>query len=361
MNLVDLITSQMTGDVVGKLGELVGASEADTRTATNAAIPALLQAFSGLASSGKGADQLATAMGGLDLSQLGNLAGLLGGSQAQGLGSLGGNLLGSLLGNSSTAKIVDAIAAFAGIKPGILRSLLTYLVPIVLGMIAKQLGGKPSGASLSRLFSEQSGNIRSAMPRGLSLADLGRSEPAAAGMPGWLPLAALVALAAGAWWWMNSDRMNKPAGREVVEEVVDTVEKSGPVAVVERDIVATDGEQVIETIAEAISIDPKFLEAGKTAATLFNGLTNVLGGVKDEASAKAALPELATFGPLLTTLEEETAKLPADEKPAFATVIGENLGLLQKLIDTVMAIPGVKEVLGPQVTPLVEALGKLAK
>jgi hypothetical protein len=65
MNLVDLITSQMTGDVVGKLGELVGASEADTRTATNAAIPALLQAFSGLASSGKGADQLATAMGGL--------------------------------------------------------------------------------------------------------------------------------------------------------------------------------------------------------------------------------------------------------------------------------------------------------
>lgn len=360
MNLVDLIASQMTGDVVGKLGGLIGASESDTRSATNAAIPALLSAFSGLASSSKGADQLATAMGGLDLSQLGNLAGLLGGGQAQGLGSLGGNLLGSLLGSSTTTKIVDAIAAFAGIKPGILRSLLTYLVPIVLGMIAKQMGGKPSGASLSRLFAEQSGNIKSAMPRGLSLADLGRAaEPAKAGMPGWLPLAALVALAAGAWWWINRDRMNLPAGREVVEEVVDTVKKVGPATIVERDIIATDGKEVVEAIAEAISIDPKFLEAGKTAGALFNGLTKVLGGVKDEASAKAALPEFEKFSPMLTTLEEETAKLPADEKPAFAKVIAENLGLLQKAIDTVMAIPGVKEVLGPVVTPMIEALSKL--
>lgn len=360
MNLVDLIASQMTGDVVGKLGGLIGASESDTRTATNAAIPALLKAFSGLASTPKGADQLASAMGGLDLSQLGNLAGLLGGGQAQGLGNLGGNLLGSLLGSNATAKMVDAIAAFAGIKPGILRSLLTYLVPIVLGMIAKQMGGKPTGAGLSRLFSEQAGNISSAVPRGLSLADVGRAaEPANGGMPGWLPLAALVALAAGAWWWINRDRMNVPAGREIVEDVVDTVKKVGPVTVVERDVVATDGKDVVEALAGAIAIDPKFLEAGKTAGTLLNGLTKVLSGVKDEASAKAALPELEKLAPVLTTLQDETAKLPGDERPAFAKVIAENLGPLQKLIDTVMAIPGVKQLLGPVLTPMVEALAKL--
>ncbi len=40
--------------------------------------------------------------------------------------------------------------------------------------------------------------------------------------------------------------------------------------------------------------------------------------------------------------------------------MGKNLGLLQKVIDTVMAIPGVKDVLGKVVTPMVEALGKLA-
>jgi hypothetical protein len=40
--------------------------------------------------------------------------------------------------------------------------------------------------------------------------------------------------------------------------------------------------------------------------------------------------------------------------------VGKNLGLLQKVIDTVMAISGAKDLLGPVVTPMVEALGKLA-
>jgi GTP cyclohydrolase II len=96
MNLVDLVSSQLTGDVLGKLGGLIGANESQTRTASNAAVPALLSALSGLASTNSGADKLASAMGGLDLKTLGNLAGLLGGGQASSLGSTGGDLLGSL-------------------------------------------------------------------------------------------------------------------------------------------------------------------------------------------------------------------------------------------------------------------------
>jgi len=97
------------------------------------------------------------------------------------------------------------------------------------------------------------------------------------------------------------------------------------------------------------------------AGTLFTDLTKILGGVKDEAGARAALPDLEKLAPMLTTLEEETARLPADEKPAFAKIIGENLGLLGTLIEKVMAFPGVKDVLGPVVAPMVEALTKLAK
>jgi hypothetical protein len=36
------------------------------------------------------------------------------------------------------------------------------------------------------------------------------------------------------------------------------------------------------------------------------------------------------------------------------------MGLLQKVIDTAMAIPGVKDLLGPVVTPMIETIGKLA-
>jgi hypothetical protein len=177
MNLVDLITSQLSGDVLGKLGGLVGASEQQAQSASSAAVPALLQIFGKLASSQKGADQLAGAMGGLDLSMLGNLAGYLGGGNASGLGRVGGDLLGSLLGGGNLTKLIGTIASFVGSQPGMMQKLLTYLAPIMLGVVAKQLGGRPNGSSVSRLFSEQAGNISSALPRGLSLADLGSIQP----------------------------------------------------------------------------------------------------------------------------------------------------------------------------------------
>jgi hypothetical protein len=381
MNLVDLIAGQLSsGDVLGKLGGLIGASEAQTKTATSAAVPALLNVFSKLASTNSGADQLAKAMGGLDLGMLGNLAGALGGSQASGLGSLGGNLLGSLLGGGAGGNnlsiLVDAVAKFAGMQPGIIKTLLTYLAPIVLGMVAKQFTGRPDAAGVARLFSEQSANIRGAMPKGFSLPDLalgavsgGRpSEPARshghahgeekAGMPGWLlPLLVLGALGLG-WYLWNE---NKKQAQEGVVAVREDVAKNGPVVVDRTEVIEKAGKDLVDTVAETIAIDPKFLEAGKVAGSLFTGLTKALGGVTDEASAKAALPELEKFAPMLTTLEQEAGRLPADEKPAFAKVIADNLGLLGKLVEKVMAIPGVRDVLGPVVTPMIETLTKMSK
>ena len=378
MNLVDLIAGQLSsGDVLGKLSGLIGANESQTKSATAAAVPALLGVFGKLASTNSGADQLAKAMGGLDLGMLGNLAGALGGSQAQGIGSLGGNLLGSLLGGGNGLQsIVGALASFAGMQPGIMKTLLTYLAPIVLGMVAKQFTGKPDAAGVARLFSEQAGNIRGGLPKGFSLPELalgavsgGRpSEPVRSshghshapeksGMPGWLlPLLVLGALGLGYYLWQQGQK--KPEERAVVvEERV----KKGPVTVDRREVIDTNGKTVTDTVLETFSIDPKFLEAGKTAGSLFTGLAKTLGGVTDADSAKAAIPELEKFGPLLRTLEDEAGKLPADEKPAFAKVIGDKLGLLGKIVSTVMALPGVRDLLGPIVTPMVETLTKMSK
>lgn len=376
MNIVDLISSQLSGDVIGKLGGLIGADQSQTQTATNAAVPALLGLFGKMASTNSGADQLAKAMGGLDLGMLGNLAGALGGSQASSIGSLGGSLLGSLLGGNTTSKVVETVASFAGMKPGIMRTLLGYLAPIVLGMVAKQFTGRPDAAGVSRLFSEQAGNIRGAMPRGLSLPDLalgavsggrpsepvrhgGRShEPEASGMPSWLlPLLLLGALGLGWYLWQQSQKMAVEPKAVAVREVA----KKGPVTIDRTEVIEREGRKRIDTVAETISIDPKFLEAGKVAGTLFTDLQKILGGVTNEAGARAALPELERLAPMLTTLETETANLPADEKPAFARIIGENLGWLGKLVDKAMAFPGVRDVLGPVVTPMVETLTRLAK
>lgn len=375
MNITDLITSQlMSPDVLGKLSGLIGANESQTKTATSAAVPALLNVFSKMASTNSGADQLAKAMGGLDLGMLGNLAGALGGSQASGLGSMGGSLLTSLLGGGNNlSSLVGTIASFAGMQPGIMKTLLTYLAPMVLGMVAKQFTGKPDASSVSRLFSEQSNNIRGALPKGLSLGDFGSAsgrpseparhgghspEPQSAGLPGWLlPLLALGALGLGWYIW----NQNQPKDEVAIAQVE---RKVGPVTETVTEVVERKGKEMMDTVVDQISIDPKFLEAirvGKNATDLFGGLTSVLKGVTNEETARLAVPELEKLAPMLTSLEEEAGKLPVEEKPAFTDFIGKNLGLLSKVIDTVMALPGVKDLLGPVVGPMVETLTKMSK
>jgi hypothetical protein len=124
------------------------------------------------------------------------------------------------------------------------------------------------------------------------------------------------------------------------------------------------GKEMMDTVVDQISIDPKFLEAirvGKNATDLFGGLTSVLKGVTNEETARLAVPELEKLAPMLTSLEEEAGRLPVEEKPAFTDFIGKNLGLLSKVIDTVMGLPGVKDLLGPVVGPMVETLTKMSK
>lgn len=388
MNISDLIMSQLTSpDVLGKLGGLIGANESQTKTATSAAVPALLNVFGKMASTNSGADQLAKAMGGLDLGMLGNLAGLLGGNQASGLGSLGGNLLTSLLGGGNMmSSLVGTLASFAGMQPGIMKTLVTYLAPIVLGMVAKQFTGKPDAAGVARLFSEQSGNIRNALPRGLSLADFdaasgrgsetvrsgshshetvrhgghSREPQPAGGLPGWLlPLLALGALGLG--WYLWNQNQAKKAGEAVV---VEGERKIGPVTERVTEVIERQGRNVTDTVVDSFSIDPKFLEAvrvGKNATELFGGLSSVLKGVTNEETARLAVPELEKLAPMLTSLEAEAGRLPAAEKPIFADFIGKNVGMLSKVIDTVMVLPGVRDLLGPVVGPMVETLTKMSK
>lgn len=376
MNLVDLVTSQLTGDVLGKLAGLAGTNEAQTRTATNAAVPALLSVLAKMASTNSGAGQLATSLGGLDLKTLGNLAGLLGGSQASGLGSIGGSLLTSLLGNNM-GSLVGTIASFAGLQPGIMKTLLTYLAPIVLGTIANSFkGATPDAAGLMRLFSEQQDNIKAALPRGLSLADFdtstasprraeeargvhGHEEPASA-FPSWLPLLLLPLL--GLVGWFLWPKQPEPPRAVVVRE---TIRQEGPVVVDRTEVIEREGKKVVaDVVEETIALAPGMAEAlkvGESLTGLFGNLGKVLGGVTDESTARDAIPQLTEFAPVLESLQKSTVELPEAGRSTIVELVTKNMATLQKAIDTVMAIPGVKEILGPTVTPMIETLSKLGK
>jgi len=387
MNIVDLIAGQLSGDVLGKLGGLIGADESQTRSASNAAVPALLEIFGKMASTKTGADKLAGAMGGLDLSTLGNLAGMLGGNQAQSFGSQGGSLLGTLLGNPATVSaLTSLLGTFLKMNPNIVKSLLGYLAPVVLGMIAKQFTGRPDGYGVQRLFSEQASNISRAVPQGLSLGSVlsaldtgstrpsepsrghghdthgrGGHEPASSGMPGWLlPLLLLGALAAGLYLWR--EQQAKKRADVLVQEEIDRV---GDTIVDRTAVIEREGKKLGGVVIEEVFKLPEGLGAAsdvvKGLAGMFGDMTRTFEGITDEASARAALPEFERFGPLLGDLEKETAELPEQSRSLVADFVAKGIGVLQPMIDAAMKIPGVKALLGPVVGPLVETLGKLAK
>jgi hypothetical protein len=307
---------------------------------------------------------------------LGNLAGLLGGSQASGLGSIGGSLLSSLLGNN-LGSLVGTIASFAGMQPGIMKTLLTYLAPIVLGTVANSFkGAKPDAAGLTRLFSEQQDNIKAALPRGLSLADFDttsasprraeeargahRHEEPASAFPSWLPLLLLPLLGlVGYLMWPKA----KEEPRAVV--VNETVRREGPVVVDRTEVVETQGNKVVaDVVEETIKLAPDMAEAlkvGEGLTGLFGNLGKVLGTVTNEETARAAIPQLNDYAPVLESLQKSTVALPEAGRSSIVELVTNNIGALQKVVDTVMAIPGVKEILGPVVAPMVETISKLGK
>jgi len=381
MNLVDVITSQLSNEsVLGSLSSLIGADSKQTKSATAAAVPALLGGLSKLASTDGGAGQIASALGGLDLGMLGNLAGLFGGSNASKAADMGGSLLGSLFGNAGTSMLVNALASFLGLKPGIAKSLLTYLAPVVLGQVASTFkGGRIDAHGVQSLFSSQASNITGALPKGLSLGDFVSAasgavqrptggahhddrrvdhahtrreseQPSGSGFPAWLPLLAIPLLGLAAWWYMSNSGQKKPAnqmpapsvqmprtGREPAGEVIEVTEK------------VTETLTLPEGVGDVVKI-------GKDLTGLFDTLGKTLGGVTDVATAEAAIPSLKDLIPTLDAIKAGTAALPDAGRATVKEAVGKGMGGLTEIVDKVMAIPGVGDILRPIVGPMLDVL-----
>ena len=392
MNIVDLVKEQLTSQVLGSLGSLAGTNEAQTKAASAAAVPALLGGLAKLAGNAQGAGQLASALGGLDLGMLGNLAGVLGGANSSKVSNLGGGLLGTLFGNTATSAIVETLASFLGIKGGVARSLLSYLAPVVLGTVAKQLtsSGKSIDASgIQSLFADQGRNIQSAMPAGLSLGDFGsiakavsgatsggashsshasHGQQASSGFPSWLPWLALPLIALAAFWFMNKDKpVDKGATvtnpTDMMKKKMVEAQKSGE-AIAEK--AAEKGAEAVKATTDAVSAavekatDAIDLTAfGGDVTGLFGKLTDSFKGITDVPTAEAAVPGLKDLAGILEGYKATADKLPEAGKTTVKEMVGTNLGILQPIIDTVLAIPGVGDILRPIVEPMLKTLGAL--
>jgi OmpA-OmpF porin, OOP family len=260
MNLIEMLKDQVTGQVLSQVAGHIGESEANTKSALGAALPALLGTIASKAGSGNGAADIFNMIknGGHDGSVLENLAGNLGGGGISSLLGSGSGIIGSLLGGKA-GMIADLIANFSGVKKSSSSSLLSMAAPLLMGALGKQVTSQGLNASgLANLLAGQGDFIKKALPASISSAmDLGSLnvgnitniandvtkkvtttvttnttaatnaantaraavntvvEEEKSGL-GWLPWLLLPLLALGAWWFMSGDKKEVVAPKAAV-------------------------------------------------------------------------------------------------------------------------------------------------
>jgi hypothetical protein len=365
MNLVDLVTNQLGGDMIGRIGNLLGIGNDDARSAVDAGVPAMLAGISGLAGTSDGARKLTSALDSLDDRLVGNIGSALSGGGADSVIKTGSNALSSLLGGNMLSGLGTALSRFTGLGTGAINSLLGLLAPIVLGTLKSQKSRMGLDASgLANLLAGQRQNVVNAMPSGLgsmlagvpgisALSGLGESARDVAGSVygtgrsvantaaattrvaantgssalRWLiPVAAVLGLVALIWYMVNRTGPNTV-----------TAQPGAP-----RNQ-STTGAGVVA------SVDEQVTRLTSQVSDFFTGATDSLKKITDRASAEAALPQLRDLAGKFDSMRATAGNLPSSARERVVSLVAQSWPALQAALDKAMAIPGVSDVLRPVV------------
>jgi hypothetical protein len=152
----------------------------------------------------------------------------------------------------------------------------------------------------------------------------------------------------------------KPVARV---EATETRVEEGGVVVDSTKVEATDGKtvEVMEETKVGTAIPEQVARFQEVASGWFGRLSETLAGVTDAESAKAALPVFTELGDALKVAQTTTATFSPEQKAFIRTFVGENIGAVRSTADTVLGLPGVADVLGGVVRPMIETVSKLGE
>ena len=372
MNIVDMVRDELSGQVMSKLSSLIGENEAKTKTAVGAAIPAILAGLSHVASSASGAQKLASAMSNLDTGALGNAAAMFSGHPGS-LLEQGSGLLNSVLGGNLLSGITNSLGKFSGLSGDASKKLLGYLMPLVLGMISKGLGGRAvSAQGLASMLADQKSNIANSLPAGFSLSDipgLGSAGAAARQAVGaaqdvgtsamrWLlPIAALAAIALVAWYYFSRQPAEAPL---ITQKPADAVQGAARVSRGAMEDAAGGVKNASKSVADAAkNALPAATQLGKELTNVYTSATESLGTIKDAASAEAAIPKLKDLSTKLDSMKTAWESLPAAGKSTISSITSTHLGKLKEMVEKVLAMAGVSDKIKPLLNDIVTKLSSL--
>jgi outer membrane protein OmpA-like peptidoglycan-associated protein len=335
LNLLDLVKDQVSGALAKEASGFLGESESSVAKALGGIVPTLLGSAVEKASKPDGANALSSLIGGLDLDNLSNIAGIFGGGaeKVNGLMNSGGGILDSLLGSKSSG-VVDLIAGMAGLKSGSTSSLLKMAAPLLMGFLGNKVKGQGAGALLDLLMGSKS-SIASALPSGMgsllglsSFGDLGDSAKStgsvsssastsssstsygsdggdSGGGMGWLKWALPLALLAGLGWFLSQKGCKKT---EVVTDAADVV--TGAV-----DSLAGAATSVVDSAASTVASFTKKLASGfELKGAAGDGVESKLIGFIEDASKVVDKDTWFNFDRLLFDTGKATLQASSQEQ-----------------------------------------------
>lgn len=362
MNIITQTLDLIGPAVLDRIAAALGLSGDTLNRALAAALPAVLAAFAGKASSQTGARALFDAVSQAEPDLVDRLNSSAAGAKTEKLLQGGLGTLSSLLGDSTLKGLTGAIARQTGLGTDTASSLTALAGQLALGSLAKTASRSGLDASgLAGLLTSQQGDIKAALPAGmgdlLSSAGVlgsgfaeqaqraadraGRATTAAAAQAGaagksgvnWLMWLIPLILVLGVLWYFLGKQAAPP--------------------------VTTTGTQVPPPAVTEIMVDG--VDVGKQATTTLDGIKASLGGITDVATAQAALPKLQESATAVDGLSGMMAKLSAPQKTALAALVAAALPAIKEAAGKVLAIPGVADVAKPAVDGLLAKLEPLAK
>ena len=318
----------------------------------NAAVPTLLAALGSTASSRDGARNIQSTLNSVDTGALDTIPQSLSGSGTS-LLHVGSGLLGSLFGSGIVSSLSGILSRVTGMESAKISSLLSVLAPIVLGTLKHHTPGMGADG-VATLLEEQKQNIINAMPSGLSSA-----------------LEGVQGLGGVAAWARGTVGSTSQAGRATVSETAGAARAraaAGPSAL----------RWVLPVLAVAIVAGLLWwwsgsMRAPQQTATVpqtvgltaqvndfFLSATNTFAGIKDAASAEAAVPKLRELSTRLDSVRVVMDQLPADARARLVALVKDSSATLMPAIDSVMAMPAVGDTIKPLIDELRRKLNGMA-
>jgi hypothetical protein len=354
MDIMSMVAGSVTPMMAGKVASTLGLPEAMVKKVMTMAMPVILATLMKRGSTAGGMDAIGAALGSMGKNPLDGLTKALGGDAAQVTAAAqgGSDMLGSLLGVGASGGLAKTLASFAGVDEKAAAPLLGLAGTAALGGL-KTAADQQSldTAGVMRLLGSQKDQIEKAIP-----SDLGRllstsgllpqaadvanaaraaipAAPAPAASSGWMKWI-IGALVLAVLAWLASQFLGgKPA------PVTTEAPAAAPAATAAANPLIVDGVNI-----------------GDSISGILTNLTGTLAGVKDVASATAAVTALTETDTALGGLQTAIGALTGEGKTALQTLIGGALPALKTTIDGLLADSGIGPILKPVVDPILAKL-----